>query len=191
MEYLIQLDYSLFRWVNGALSNSFFDLLMPLLRSKFFWTPVYLFFIAFFLMNFGKKGAVVLLGWCLTFGLADSTSSRLVKNTVQRIRPCRTPELAENLHLRVDCGGGYSFTSSHATNHFAVAVFLGNVLLGLGFHWRWWLLFWAASVSFAQVYVGVHFVGDVLAGALLGSAIGWIVYFIFRENKWLPLSPSN
>jgi len=43
------------------------------------------------------------------------------------------------------------------------------------------LLFWAATVSFSQIYVGVHFPIDVLCGALLGAAISVILAFIFRK----------
>ncbi|MBK8556199.1 MAG: phosphatase PAP2 family protein [Lewinellaceae bacterium] len=86
--------------------------------------------------------------------------------------------MTEVVIRRVSCGGGYSFTSSHAANHFAVAVFLAAVFGGLSRWLRPGLLLWAAVISFAQVYVGVHYPGDVLAGALLGAIIGWGIYRI-------------
>ena len=78
------------------------------------------------------------------------------------------------------CGAGYSFTSSHAANHFAVATFLimtiGQILPKI----KKWLWLWAASIALAQVYVGVHFPLDVLAGGILGVVLGrlWSMLFL-------------
>jgi len=72
------------------------------------------------------------------------------------------------------CGGGYSFPSSHASNHFALASLLApSWARGASSRWRWALFLWAASIAYGQVYVGMHYPVDVLFGALLGTAIGW------------------
>jgi membrane-associated phospholipid phosphatase len=82
---------------------------------------------------------------------------------------------------RVPCGLGYSFPSTHATDHFALATFLCLI-----FYRRWkWVgiaaLIWAAIICFAQVYVGVHFPVDVTAGALYGALVGWLFVLGFRK----------
>ncbi len=145
---------------------------MPYWRSKYLWAPLYLFLLVFILFNYPKKGWVLLLALVATIGLADIVSSHLVKKNVQRQRPCQHEELQQRVYLLIPCGGGYSFTSSHATNHFAIAGFL---ILTLGKRFRqirWPLLLWAASIAYGQVYVGVHYPSDVIAGALLGLLIG-------------------
>jgi len=110
-----------------------------------------------------------------TVGMADVVSSKLVKPAVQRVRPCNDVGLKFEVRELVHCGGGYSFTSSHATNHFAIATFLYLVLGGLRKKWiRWALLAWAASIAYGQVYVGVHYPLDVITGAVLGSLIGTV-----------------
>jgi undecaprenyl-diphosphatase len=172
---ILEGDQCLFRLINGGMSNPIFDVLLPLFRERLFWVPFYLFIVSFTLLNTGNKKWVILLGLVVTVGLTDATSSRVIKKNVQRIRPCNATELMQDIRLRVPCGGGYSFTSSHAANHFAVAVFL-IVIFGLSGQWQQKaMLVWAGTIAFSQVYVGVHYPLDVFMGALLGSIIGWSV----------------
>ncbi|MFN0014832.1 MAG: phosphatase PAP2 family protein [Saprospiraceae bacterium] len=180
MAWLQNLDATVFYWINNLGSNAVFDFLLPLFREKLFWAPLYLFVVVFIFQHFGKgKGAVVVLGLVAAVGLADFTSSTLIKKNVQRLRPCNEPALRETIVLRVSCGSGYSFTSSHAANHFAAAIFLGMILgHAPSSRIRIGLVAWAFSVAFAQVYVGVHYPADVLGGALLGMAIGWWVGYL-------------
>lgn len=181
LETLQQFDSTIFQWINGGLSNPFFDALLPWFREKWFWVPMYVFLAAFSLLNFGRKGWVIVLGLVLSAGLADFTSSTLIKKNMQRIRPCNDPEMVEKVQLRVPCGGGYSFTSSHAANHFAVAVFLIAVFGGLARWVRPAALVWASLIAISQVYVGVHYPGDVLCGAILGTLIGWWTHSTLRR----------
>ncbi len=100
---------------------------------------------------------------------------------MQRPRPCQNEALKEEVRLLVPCGSGYSFTSNHATNHFALAVFFAGTLGVFFKRWRWLLFLWAALVAYAQVYVGVHYPLDVAAGALLGMTIGSLVVLIWKR----------
>ena len=183
LEQLIQFDQNLFFTINHGLSNSFFDWLMPALRNRFFWTPLYLFIIIFLIRNYGKQGWIMILFLGLTFGCTDFISSSLIKPTVQRLRPCNDPEIKSAVNNLIGCGSGFSFPSSHASNHFGLAVFLIMMFFQ---KWRLILpigLLWAASISFAQVYVGVHYPVDILTGALLGGMIGFIMGTILLASK--------
>jgi membrane-associated phospholipid phosphatase len=183
-EPILTWDKSLFQVMNGTLSNPFFDAFCPFFREKWFWAPLYLFVLAFSLLNFGARGWLIVLGLVLSVGAADLTSSRVLKKNIQRVRPCNDPEMVENTILRVSCGSGYSFTSSHAANHFAAAVFLLGIF---GARARWIrpaLLGWAGAVSFSQIYVGVHYPADVVCGGLVGAAIGWWAVQTFRRLGW-------
>lgn len=183
-------DASLFQFVNGGMGNPVFDAVLPLFREKWFWAPLYLFIATFTWLNFGKKGWVIVLGLIIAAGLADFTSSTLVKKNVQRIRPCNDPAMVEKVTLRTSCGSGYSFTSSHAANHFAAAVFLIGVFGRIARWVRPAALVWAATIAFSQVYVGVHYPGDVFCGALLGAAVGWWVAFTIRKfgSMWFEIT---
>ena len=174
-EQILQLDEQLFSAINSGLSNTFFDWIMPLLRNRYFWTPLYLFITIFFVKNYGKQGYVLLLFFVLTFAATDFFTATLIKPNVQRLRPCNNPEMTSTIHRVIACGTGYSFPSTHAANHFALAVFLITV-----FYKKWKAILplgvlWAGSISFAQVYVGVHYPLDVTGGALIGSMIGYVI----------------
>lgn len=173
MDHLLHLDHQLFFLINQEGQNAFLDWLMPWWREKTTWIPLYvLLLIVAWLKTSPRYFLYFALAVALTVGLADTLSSKVVKPSVERLRPCNDQQVRPAMTLRVHCGPGYSFPSSHATNHFAIGVFL-YLTLGLYFRrWRWLFLLWAASISYGQVYVGVHYPVDVLGGALLGAAIG-------------------
>jgi len=179
MEQLLQLDEQFFYFINGDLSNPIFDFVLPLLRNKFFWIPLYAYFLYLIFNTFKKRGWLVLFGFLFTIAIADNVSNRGFKKNIERPRPCQT---LQDINERVHCGGGYSFTSNHATNHFAMAFYM---IMAFGFkHKRAKaaLIGWAAAIAFAQVYVGVHYPLDVLAGGVLGALIGWLVGLGARED---------
>jgi membrane-associated phospholipid phosphatase len=183
MNALQNLDQRLFFFINHTLHVGFLDDFMPYWRSMYFWVPLYVFFITYLAFNIGKNGWILLLALVLTVGAADICSSRIIKNTVARVRPCNDIMIKDKVKLLVPCGGGYSFTSSHATNHFGAAVFLIFTFFKNNKKMKWFLIGWAASIAFGQVYVGVHYPLDVLCGAILGSLIGFLGAFIY--NKYL------
>ncbi|OOQ61047.1 phosphatase PAP2 family protein [Mucilaginibacter pedocola] len=183
-EFLLQLDRHLFYFINHGLANAFFDWIMPLMRNPRFWIPLYIFIIGFSIYRYKKQGAILVLMLALSAGFADFTSASLIKKTVQRDRPCRDAVTSKTVISRIDCGPGYSFPSTHATDHFAMAMFL---CLAFGKRWRWvgvTILLWAAIICFAQVYVGVHYPVDVTVGAIYGSLVGWLFFVAFK--KWQP-----
>ncbi|MBN4052018.1 phosphatase PAP2 family protein [Cytophagaceae bacterium AH-315-L13] len=187
---ILELDYQLFFLINGAWTNSFFDWILPLFRNKYFWFPLYLFLIVFFIVNYKKRGLVVILFMLLAVALSDQISSSIVKPIFQRIRPCNEESISDLVRNLVRCGSGYSFTSSHAANHFSIAVFL----IMLFFRKYKWLLplgiCWAASISYAQIYVGVHYPLDILAGAFMGSVIGLLTGW-FSVKVFFPFHVIN
>lgn len=186
---LLQLDQTIFFWINHDWHTPFLDWLMPYWRNKYFWIPFYILLLVFTVWKFQLRGLFFILGLGATVAISDPLSSELIKKNVQRIRPCNDTSINESVYLLVPCGGGYSFTSSHATNHFAVAIF---ILLTLGQKFRklkWPLLFWAASIAIGQVYVGVHYPLDIIFGGLLGSLVGLFTAFIF--NKYIGLDKKS
>lgn len=120
----------------------------------------------------------MLLFIVLTVGTADGVSSHLIKKNVKRIRPCNTEELYTI--PRVRCGSGYSFTSSHAANHFGLSVFL-ILAVAKRRSVKVLLLFWAFMVSFSQIYVGVHYPLDVIAGGILGAFIAYVFWILYKK----------
>ncbi len=178
MDFLFQIDYSIFEFINQDIGNPFFDVFLVFMRNMYVWIPLYLFLILFFVLNFKKKGILIIAIAGTTAGIADYTSSSIIKPSVQRLRPCNDKNI--DSIARVNCGGGYSFPSSHATNHFALGIYFFLVFLGINRLVSYAFVLWAMIISFAQVYVGVHYPLDVTAGMILGVFIGMIMYKLLR-----------
>lgn len=177
-ETLLQWDQLVFEFINQQFTNGFFDSLMPLLRDKHIWVPVYIFLLAFLWINYKMEGVAVSLFIILAIVISDQTSSSFIKHLVERVRPCNDAAFQDQVRLIVDCGPGYSFTSSHATNHFTLSAILAS-LFGRRFIWVSIVVYaWAFIISYAQVYVGVHYPLDIVSGALLGIIIGKLVGFL-------------
>jgi undecaprenyl-diphosphatase len=172
MEELIYLDTELFKLINIKMQNSFFDTVLPILRHSMCWVPLYLFLMIFALVNYSKNVWWWILFAIATAGLTDMISSDLIKENIFRIRPCHDSSLARVLVSY--CPQSSSFTSSHATNHFGLAAFFSMTLKDVPKKWRYAFFFWAWVIILAQVYVGVHYPLDVLAGGAVGLVFGYL-----------------
>lgn len=186
---LLRFDHWLFQKINQVWINPFFDLVLPFMRQQEFWYFFYLFLLVFILINFRVKGCWWAITLIMTVIIGDLLSSSLIKELIFRFRPCRDPNLADQVRVLVNyCPHSSSFTSSHACNHFAAAWFIFITLNQTG-SWRWLLFLWAFIISYAQVYVGVHFPLDIFGGAILGSSIGYAMSKFFRmQFGALPLN---
>lgn len=187
-ESIEQADRKLYLIINSEWSNNFFDIVMPFLRTKENWIPLYVMLAIWLVYRYKLNGLIIIVFMALTVTLSDQLSSFVLKPFFERPRPCNVPELAEQANLLIGCSGSFSFTSSHATNHFALATVFG-LLFFKKYKWIFAIaLFWAASISFAQVYVGVHYPLDVIAGAITGSIVGFILYLfaaqVLKRKGW-------
>lgn len=173
LQTILEWDSWLFLKINTILTHPLLDKIFPLWRDSELWVPFYLFLIVLAIVNFGKKAGSWILFAIINVALTDQASSSLIKNWFARIRPCNEELLVGKMRLLLEhCSGGFSFTSSHATNHFGFAMFVFLTTRHLFGKWGKWLFVWAATISYGQVYVGVHYPVDIVFGALLGSGIG-------------------
>jgi undecaprenyl-diphosphatase len=175
MNQLLAHDKALFRLINYKWHTDFFDWLMPWLRNSNVWVPLYLFLLLFATINYKKTAWWWVVIAICTAILTDFVSSSLIKEFIIRVRPCNEPSIAGWVRVLV----GYrpqssSFTSSHAANHFAMATYLYSTLKEKQGKWPLVFFFWAFIISYAQVYVGVHYPIDVTCGALIGILIGYL-----------------
>lgn len=182
LERIISLDRSAFLAING-MHAPWLDPIMVGLSEMLVWIPLYVILLYLVQRFYGWKG----LAWTvpLIAGMifcSDTGSVLLFKEPFQRLRPCHEPLLQGMVHL-VDehCGGRYGFVSSHASNHFAIAAFMGLMLRGRLSWAATALLLWAAVVAYSRIYLGAHYPGDVLAGAVYGASVGVIFFGIFRR----------
>jgi membrane-associated phospholipid phosphatase len=182
LEKIKELDYYIFSKINGQWHNSFFDAFFTFTRDALFWAPFYFFLVLFVTINFKKYGWLWALFLILNVFLSDYVSSTLIKENFFRLRPCRDPAIADQVRFLVQtCGLNSSFTSSHAVNHFAAAMFIFTTLKQKVSKW-WVLIFlWAFIPCYAQIYVGVHFPGDIVAGILVGLMLGYFMAYLFNR----------
>ncbi len=168
------IDQVLFLYINKYFTTSLFDQVFPIWREAQTWYPLYLFLLLFTLINFGKQAWGWMLFFVLTVVVCDQVSSAFLKDFFGRVRPCSDPGFSQYVRLLLNrCPSSGSFTSSHAANHFGMAVFIVYTLGKYLKNYKYLVYFWAASICYAQVYVGVHYPFDVIGGALLGSLIGY------------------
>lgn len=187
LEALEVIDRDLFIALNG-LHSSFMDELMFHISGKWQWIPFYFFLLYLIYRKYGIQSWKILLGTAVLILLADQLSVKLFKNVFERYRPCHNLEIKEVVHIvNNKCGGKYGFVSSHAANTFSLGSYLG-LLLSTKNKRRalYLLLLWATIVSYSRLYLGVHYPSDLIGGALLGVAIGILIYFI--SLKWLKIS---
>ena len=172
-------DRDVFLLINQRWASPSLDPMMIFLSSKWALVPLYVLFLGLFVKQFGKKFWIPTLLTLLAFGLADSISSRVCKPLFARVRPA----FETSLHPRLPDGkpgSRFGFVSSHSANAFAVFT-TAMMLLGLGRRARLALMYLAASIAYSRVYLGVHYLGDVFFGAMLGLGIAYFVLWIYRH----------
>jgi undecaprenyl-diphosphatase len=172
IESIIKLDKDLLLFLN-SMHNDITDFIMFWISEKFTWIPFYLFLIYLVIKNYKLRTIDVLVAVAILISLSDMTSVYGFKEVFQRLRPCHDPVVGPQVHLVNDeCGGMFSFVSSHAANTFALCFFL-ICILGKKIKWLTaTMIIWASVVSYTRIYLGVHYPFDVFCGAILGTGIG-------------------
>lgn len=181
-EWLKDLDVNLFLYLNSKHSPAA-DQLMYWVSYRFTWVPLYI-LLLWGLVKKEKKAVWLTLVAAAVLITCTDQLSVLIKETVQRYRPCHNLSLQSLVHtLDGKCGGQYGFVSSHAANSFALATFLylffrdHSRITGIT------LLAWALLVCYSRVYSGVHYPLDLAGGAITGIILAAGIYFLREKLK--------
>lgn len=176
LETLNQIDSSVFLFFNG-MHTPFLDRFMMLFTDRFIWVPMYAAILIVLLRTHGvKQAAIYVAGIALAITLTDQTCATFIRPMVERLRPSNLENPLSALTLVVDGyrGGSYGFPSCHSANSFALATFIAFL-----FPRRRMVMFifgWAILNSYTRLYLGVHYPGDLIVGAIIGSGFGYICY---------------
>lgn len=180
LEALKEIDVDVLLWINHAFKSDWMDDVMIFCSERFTWIPWYAVLLYFLYKSNPKRIWINLILITCCISLADQLSSGLLKPLVARLRPCHNDSVNVKLLLiNGVCGGQYGFVSSHAANVFAVFIFfvLKNVFQKMKYM-IYVLLVWAIVVSLSRVYLGVHYPGDILCGALVGVFCTYVIVWL-------------
>jgi len=192
LENELRFERSLFFHLNGS-ESAFLNDFFYLYSYKWTWILFYLCFLFIFVYKKNWKEIVcLLLAIVLLVFLCDQTASGFFKPFFHRFRPTHHPEFQAQVKTVLGYTGGlYGFMSSHASNAFGFAVF--TALLFRKKLFTVMIFLFALVNIYSRVYLGVHFISDVVAGALAGSLIGYSIYrlYQFARYKWLKLEENS
>lgn len=188
LETLNRIDQKWFLWLNGH-NTPFLDNFMYFVSGKYEWIPLYIILLAFLIRKYRWKTIWIAVAVIVLITLSDQFAN-LLKDGVKRYRPCKDPVIGHLVHIVNNyCRSSYGFVSGHAANSFALATFLS-----LLFRNRWvtaGLLLWASVVSYSRIYLGVHYPGDVICGAILGTILAWLVFAVFNRYQTKHQTPNT
>jgi undecaprenyl-diphosphatase len=181
---LIEIDKQLFLTFNG-MHTPWLDPVIELFSKTSASIPLYAFLLYHVYAVYKQRTLGILISLALLILMTDQFTSGLMKPFFERLRPSHEPTLQGMVHLvNGYAGGNYGFASSHAANTFGIAMFL-YCLFRHEKSWVGWLFLWAAFVSYTRIYLGVHYPGDIIVGALIGVLFGWLVFKLYNHARVL------
>ena len=179
IENLKSFDLQIFFFINNNMSNSIFDILMPLITNKNNWIIPVIIFVLYLLFLNKIKGKIVFVIILISLGINDYFCATILKPYFQRLRPSH--EMFELINLLISKGGKWSMPSNHSSNMFALATIISYFYPKTKIS----IYLLASIISFSRVYVGVHYPLDIVFGAIIGYTISWITISVWL---WIKLN---
>ena len=189
IDFLESVDHTLIQTINGF-NSEFMDEFMWFFSGPFIVIPIVLLISWTLYKSYSlRESGWILFGIIITIALADLSSVYLFKEVFMRYRPSHHIELSQQLHFyQFDNGdfyqgGKYGFVSSHAANYFSLLVLVYGLIQ------QYWmkilLVLIVLIILYSRVYLGVHYVSDVICGAILGYLIAKLVlhFLILKQIK--------
>lgn len=167
INFFYSIDVAVFYFINHTLVNSAFDRFFTTITNVNNWYIAYIILLGIMLTKGGRRGRIAAVGLLILILVTDQVNSKIIKEIVHRIRPCN---VLPNVRTPLGFNGTFSFPSSHAVNNFAAAFFIYILFPNL----KWALFITASLIAISRVYVGVHYPSDILGGAIIGSAFGYV-----------------
>lgn len=182
VEKILPYERNLFLWLNEH-HTEYWDTFMWIYSGKLIWLPLVIVSFIIFVYKIKWREAVLLLICAALVGiLCDYVSAQLIKPFFERPRPTHHPDFQNFVDtVKGYRGGKYGFISNHAANGFGVVTFIS-----LLFKYKYLtitMIIWATTTAYSRIYLGVHFISDVVGGAIWGTLIGFLVYYIYLTSR--------
>ena len=178
--------------LNGS-DSAFLDRFMWIFTGKAVWLPLaFLILLVLIYKKNWRESLLILLAIVLVVTRCDQFASHVCKPVFTRFRPTHHPDFMDQVKTVFGYRGGlYGFISSHAANAFGFATLMALIMRDKLFGWT--IFFWAVLTAYTRVYLGVHFISDIVPGAISGVFFGYLVYklYSFSRSKLLPVQVNN
>ncbi|MCM1311637.1 MAG: phosphatase PAP2 family protein [Bacteroides sp.] len=194
MNYITQIDTDILLFFNG-LHHDCMDNAMLVYTNRLTWIPFYMALVVMtFIRMRHNPRAILLFVLCMAAAItvSDQLCGHIIRNAIGRMRPSN-PANPISVLLHIVNGyrsGSFGFPSCHAANTMALASALHFV-----FRNKWLnavMAFWVATNCYTRLYLGVHYPGDLLAGAAAGFLVSFLVFGLIPWRKYAtPLSRQD
>jgi len=192
LERELHLERNFFFFLNGS-NSTFWDNFFYICSYPWTWLVFYLCFLWVFTYKKNWKEIVcVVIAVGLVILFCDRISSDFFKPFFHRLRPTHHPDFMNQVKTVFNYrGGSYGFISGHATNAFGLATFFALIIRNKFFTLT--IFLYALLISYSRIYMGVHFISDVVAGAVAGALIAICIYLIYNNirHNWLFVNDSR
>ncbi|MDH6358286.1 phosphatase PAP2 family protein [Parabacteroides sp. PF5-9] len=184
LEKILEYERDVFFMLNGS-DSAFLDRFMWLYSGKAVWLPLAAFIVITLIYKKNwKEWLLIFLAITLVVTLCDQFASHLLKPLFTRFRPTHHPDFMNDVKTVFDYRGGlYGFISSHAANSFGFAMYMALLFQNRFFTWT--VFIWATLTAYTRIYLGVHFISDIVPGLIVGLIFGSLVYFIYVQCRTL------
>jgi undecaprenyl-diphosphatase len=177
-EKIIDLDKSVFVFLNN-LGSKPFDAIWLLLTNQLNWIPFFLLLLVILFKKIGQKQLLIAM-LIVTVMIAFSDQSiNLIKNNVQRLRPCNDEELKGIIRIVKD-SDTFSYFSGHAANSMAAMLFVFLILRKF-YKFAYLIFLYPLLFAYSRIYLGLHFPLDIISGYIYGGLIGILFYTIYKK----------
>jgi len=163
--------------------NDGVDLFFNVITHKLYAIPFYVILLYFFYRKLGWRHLIIsLISIAVLIALSDQIAN-LFKDGFERLRPFREPALDGIISKVGRSGGTFGFYSAHASSAIGLATFVGLLFWKTNRLLVYITIIWAILVAYSRVYLGLHYLGDIMMGAMMGILLGTICFKLFAFAK--------
>lgn len=180
MGFLLELDRHILLFFNGS-DSLFLDGLIVTLTSGYAWIPLYVALFYVIMRDNETVPQIMLVAVCAVVGVALTAgiTNFIVKPLFERSRPCNDPAIKYLVDTVITASNkDFSFFSAHAANTSVVAAYLSLMVRKRMFTVA--MSLWVLLNCYTRLYLGMHYLSDILVGLCFGILIGMATYRVYQ-----------